>query len=237
MNQGLEYRIKEILISQGADFVFFTDISSLPDEMTKGYPRAILFGIPLSPNYLKKIIDTPDYVETIKRNNTIDSDEFHITEVKTDALADHLEGILSAEGWNAFSQSEKNLANAELYDFKNKRSPLPHKTIARIAGLGRIGINNLLINDRYGCALSMCSVITDAPLETNSQYSPPQPANCGTCNICVDACKTGALSGSNWLPGKDRNEIINIQSCTTCLLCLALCPWSIKYMKKGLSSH
>lgn len=158
MPLNLESKIKESLASQGATFVCFVDLSSLPEAMTLGFPRAILFGI-----------------------------------------------------------------------------PLPHKTIARIAGLGRIGKNNLLINDRYGCALSMCSVLTDAPLDTNMLLSLPESASCGSCTICIDACKTSALRGNTWLPDRDRDEIINTQACTTCLLCMVLCPWSIKYMKQKLS--
>mgnify|MGYP000843904373 FL=1 len=235
MPLNLESKIKESLASQGATFVCFVDLSSLPEAMTLGFPRTILFGIPLTPDYLKKVINTPDYVDIIKRNKTIDSDEFHLTEEKTDAMADLLAADLNAQGWRAFSQSEKNLTNTGLYNIESKRSPLPHKTIARIAGLGRIGKNNLLINDRYGCALSMCSVLTDAPLDTNMLLSLPESASCGSCTICIDACKTGALRGNTWLPDRDRDEIINTQACTTCLLCMVLCPWSIKYMKQKLS--
>jgi epoxyqueuosine reductase QueG len=43
-------------------------------------------------------------------------------------------------------------------------SDLPHKTVATRAGLGWVGKSALLISDRFGAALRLTSVLTDAPL-------------------------------------------------------------------------
>jgi len=67
------------------------------------------------------------------------------------------------------------------------------KVKALEAGIGFQGKNTLVINKKFGSWISLITVITDAPLE------PDQPIqfDCGTCNRCVEACPTGALSSPN----------------------------------------
>lgn len=54
------------------------------------------------------------------------------------------------------------------------------KHAAELAGLGRIGKNTLLVNDRYGNMIWLGAVVTDAPLE-------PDPV--ATYEVCPDACE------------------------------------------------
>jgi hypothetical protein len=63
----------------------------------------------LSPAYLFKVSKTPDYVETMKKNNLIREDEFNLKEQKTDSLADYIAKYIISTGYLAYSQSEKNI--------------------------------------------------------------------------------------------------------------------------------
>ena len=47
---------------QGVDFVIYIDISDLPPKQNKGYPSAILFGVKFSPEYIRKVSKSADYV-------------------------------------------------------------------------------------------------------------------------------------------------------------------------------
>lgn len=221
--------LTEKLKSYKVDFIHFVDISLLAKGQNKGFPNAILFGMVLSPKYLKKVSNTPDYVQEMKRNHKIQFDEFHLTEQKTDKIADELANFLKENGFEAYSQSEANIEATGFYDKRNHRTPLPHKTIALMADMGWIGKHNLLVTTEFGSGISMCSVLTNAPLETVSCI--PQKSQCGKCTVCVDICLANALTGNNWDIENSRYNLLNIRKCTTCLQCMVNCPWTQKYFQ------
>ncbi|MDX8340948.1 hypothetical protein SLH46_17245 [Draconibacterium sp. IB214405] len=226
---------KELLAkleNQGVDLVKFVDISQLSEAQNKGYSTAILFGIVLSQDYLKKVAANVDYVEQMKINKTIVSDEFHLTELKTDKIADDIEQFIQSKGFKAYSQSEDNIIKTGCYDEENKKTPLPHKTIAGLAGLGWIGKHNLLVTKEYGSAISMCSVLTDVPLE--SIRMEPMTSKCGDCTVCVEICKVNALKGETWEKGIAREKIVDVFQCTTCFQCVVQCPWTKKYKNENV---
>lgn len=232
MKRSLEHRIKAKLKSEGADFVEFVNISQLNAKQTKGYPTAILLGMYLTPKYLHEVSEMPDYVEKIKRDHLIDQDEFNIKEMKTDNMADDISNYLLSIGYSAYSQSENNVASTGFYDVSNKSTPLPHKTIAGMAGLGWIGKNNLLVTHHYGCAISICSVLTNAPLEV--VLGNCVSSKCGDCNICKDVCNVNAIKGVTWTPGTLRDVVVDVELCNTCLKCMVICPQTQKYMNREL---
>jgi hypothetical protein len=115
---------KELLAEiekQGVDFISFVDISQLSVEQNKGYSTAILFGIVLSKDYLRKVAGNPDYVEQMKIEKTIKDDEFNLTEQKTDKIADYIEKYIVSQGFQAYSQSEENIQKTGYYDEKTGR--------------------------------------------------------------------------------------------------------------------
>lgn len=217
----LELELASILKSQGADIVAFTDISRFSREQNRGFPSAIIFGIALSPAYIREL----------SNNTPVKKDEFQATESKSDRLADDMADYITQQGYSAYSQSEYNLTSTDSYNEEKKATPLPHKTIAGQAGLGWIGNHNLLINSEYGSAISLCSILTDAPLKTVS-YKPAY-SQCGDCSICKDICQAGVISGTSWKPGTSRDEIVDVHHCTSCLMCLALCPWTTEYVMRA----
>ena len=216
------------LKKQGAHFITFVDISELPKTFNHQFENAILIGIILSKEFLQKVSDNPEYVPELIRSQQIHTDEFHLKEIKTDELADFTACYLSNKGYSAFSQSEDNLYLSGFYDTKTQTTRLPHKTIALMAGLGWIGKHNLLISPEFGSAVSMCTVLTDAPLQTTNKQV--LESKCGNCTLCLQACATSALHGKHWAPGIKRDDMLNISACTTCLQCLVLCPYSQNYM-------
>jgi len=224
---SIQSELTHQLYHQGVDFVQFVDVSALPDEQNNGLPRAILFGISLTPEYLREISRQPSYIQQKVDSGEIHRDEFELKEKKTNRLADGIAHFIRQKGFNAHSQSEENLAQSGRYNEAIQQTPLPHKTIAHLAGMGWIGKHNLLVTPEYGSAISMCSVLTDAPLETVLYL--PEGSQCDDCHICVDACAPGALKGKTWDIQTSRDEIVDIALCTTCLRCLVMCPWTLRY--------
>jgi len=230
---SLETEIKTELTNRGAAFVHFVDISHLHKQQNKGLSLAILFGVPLTPRFIHEVVSKEDYVDELIRNNRKNEDEFSQKEAETDGIADAMADYLQTKGYSAYSQSERNLIANNCYDAVTHTTPLPHKTIAVLAGIGWIGKNNLLITNELGCAISMCAVLTNAPILAST--NPEVQLKCGTCTICHDVCPTGAIKGKNWDRNSPRDERIDVYTCSTCLKCLVHCPWTQSYSQKRLA--
>lgn len=83
--------------------------------------------------------------------------------------------------------------NHPLYSFlpAADNSPLPEREAARLAGLGMVGRNGLLILPPYGTYVFLGTILTDAPLPVAERAPAP---GCPDCGKCIAACPGGALS-------------------------------------------
>ena len=117
-------------------------------------------------------------------------------------------------------------------------APVLERAWGRLAGLGWIGKNSLLLNRKHGSWFFIGVIMTDLELE------PDRPTNdyCGDCTRCIDACPTNAIlpgktidasrcisyltieNTDERLPeeirGKMRNRVFG------CDICQDVCPWS-----------
>ena len=76
-------------------------------------------------------------------------------------------------------------------------------------------------------------------------------ATCIRCGRCVDACPANALLGAEWLPGVQREKILDVQACDqwkkehyyqyhkghNCGICSAVCPYGLNVLKRGKLSE
>ncbi len=111
-----------------------------------------------------------------------------------------------------------------------------HKTAATCSGLGWIGKNGLIINERYGSKLTWATVLTDAPLGADKPYV---SSRCGECDLCVKHCPSGAVHGHLWSLRNPLKEIVAYEKCRSlksgrvplrgkpnCGFCVTVCPYS-----------
>ncbi len=169
--------------------------------------------------------------------------EYDIINSKLDELSMKCEKFLINKGYHAYAQTRERLGNdfGDLNGFE-----LPHKTIATRAGLGWIGKSALFITKKYGCALRLSSVLTDAPLKIGT---PILKSQCGKCTDCMEACSGNAISGIEWNYKLNRNDFYDDKKCekyalkvskenlgeakTRCGKCIYACPFTKKYIKKS----
>jgi len=72
--------------------------------------------------------------------------------------------------------------------------PVAERLFAKHAGLGWLGKNTLLLNEKYGSWLFLGVIFTSLDLApTLGPADVPPPDLCGNCRQCLDACPTKAL--------------------------------------------
>jgi len=68
-------------------------------------------------------------------------------------------------------------------------SAITERELAAMAGIGWIGKNTLVLNQRLGSCFVLGVVVTSLPLAADS----PVVDHCGSCTRCLDVCPTGAF--------------------------------------------
>jgi epoxyqueuosine reductase len=66
------------------------------------------------------------------------------------------------------------------------------RAVAQRAGLGWYGKNTNILTRGWGSWVFLAEIVTNLPLDQD-EIDPPLKANCGSCEICLHACPTGAL--------------------------------------------
>jgi len=79
---------------------------------------------------------------------------------------------------------------SQIVDWKNQRGHLSHKYVACEAGLGWIGRNNLLVNEKFGSRIRLATILTNFPLVNDFPFS----GDCGSCRACLSVCPVGAIT-------------------------------------------
>jgi epoxyqueuosine reductase QueG len=103
-------------------------------------------------------------------------------------------------------------------------SVISYKHAGAAAGLGSIGMNSLLVTEKYGPRVQLAVCLTEAALKSTA--GEPQK-NCRSCNVCVFKCPAKALA----IPRKGESYIFNKFACRTyveasggCSECMRVCP-------------
>ena len=72
--------------------------------------------------------------------------------------------------------------------------PVQERVFAKYAGLGWLGKNTLLLNQRLGSWIFLGTILTSLDLAPSLEAGAlPPPDLCGTCRRCLDACPTQAF--------------------------------------------
>lgn len=214
--------------------VGYADVSDLSYAVMGGLTKAISIAVALNPSIIREISKGPTikYYQEYNRANNLLAD-----------LCVHAVEILETKGHKAVALQP----TIKVVDLNKIDANLPHKTVATKAGLGWIGKSALLITKKYGPAVRLATVLTDAGLDI---AEPVEQSMCGDCRQCVDHCPAKAIKGNNWQLGAARDSIYDAFSCcetainlsqragiqsplgrvVICGICINVCPWTQKYI-------
>jgi len=127
--------------------------------------------------------------------------------------------------------------------------PIVERVVAKYAGIGWIGKNTCILNQKLGSWLFLGVILTSLDLEADhdpdSQLPLPAPDRCGSCTRCIDACPTHAFIAPYQLDSNKCISYLTIEKRGAlpedeelragmgrhifgCDICQDVCPWNRK---------
>ena len=178
---NLGKNLREYVGSLGIDFVGVADVTRargeflLETSLREKFDRGLVLGKRLLPSVLDELRDspTPLYMHHYRQVNYL-----------LDRAALLTAGLIHEQGYRALP-----IAASQIIDWQRQRAHVSHKEIGRLAGLGWLGRNNLLINPDCGAQWRLVTVLTDMPLEASA----PLESDCGECHRCESSCPAAAI--------------------------------------------
>lgn len=185
--------LKTFVLDKGITLCGIADVGAvkadflLEDETKQRFDLALSLGKKLLDPVIEDIKDrpTPLYFHHYRQLNFF-----------LDRVALLVSAFIQEKGYQALP-----IPASQTLDWKNQRGHLSHKKVGRLAGLGWIGRNNLLVSYELGSRFRLATVLTDMPLEPDV----PSERDCGECRKCLGICPVQAI--------KERSEDFDHWSC------------------------
>lgn len=154
----------------------------LPRDILPGATVVVSYFLPFKESLAK---------ENIGGNTPADSWGFAYVETNrlAEGLGEHLASVVRSMGYPAVSPKDVKRVEGTIVSRWSQRH------IARMAGLGTFGLNNMLITDN-GCCGRFYSIVTGLDVEPDGpllEENCPYKAN-RSCGMCMKRCVSGALT-------------------------------------------
>ncbi len=176
------------------------------------YKSAIVIGIPYSKLNVKNRKKDEVYFSSV----AVGTDYHIILKDKLKFISDYL----IDNGYKSYIGVDNNIYNERFLAYK--------------AGIGFLGKNGMIINEKYGSFIYIGIILTDALFK----YSNPLNKKCYECNKCIDACPTKSIK-DNYINGQkclsyltqkrnlssDEEKYIN-ECVYGCDICQNVCPYN-----------
>ncbi len=217
----IQDELKEYLLSEGATDVGFCRI----DDGDFGECR---YGISIVVHLSDAIVDEIGAEPTHTYFN-----HYRSVNAFIDSLLLKTGIFLEKNGYKYITVAASQSINKDGWNYMGRYS---HKKVAALSGLGTIGKSSMFLHKQYGANVRLGSVFTDCQFD----ISDIKPVSlCRNCNLCVNACPSGAISGNEWTVEVDRDDMFDPEKCSTymkqkfkhigrgavCGICMKVCPY------------
>ncbi len=214
--------IKKMVNQKGAEICRIAPVSRFENAPEGFHPQniypdcrsVIVFASHFPLSTLRSITNSPYTFVRHKMVDKLDNISF--------CLSDEL------ERYNILSIPIPSAAPYDYWDSDRRhgRGILSLKHAGALSGLGVIGKNTLLINDRYGNMIWLGAVLVSVDLE-------PDPISsrevCKKCTVCIDSCPQKALDGTNFDQKLCREASVSSTEgggwVLSCNICRKICPY------------
>ena len=214
--------IKEFVYSFGADVCGIANIERFANAPKGFHPLDVYPGgksvISFGKHFPASLFDANTNVPyTFVKNKLVEL---------LDNVSIQLTFKMESQGYNAIPIPD---GPYEYWDEENKQGKgiLSLKHLAQASGIGCIGKNTLLINEKYGNRLYLGAILTNAELTPDDLSSNLCPENC---NICIEACPKSALDGITVNQKKCREICGSVTEgggfVYSCNICRKVCPFA-----------
>lgn len=141
--------------------------------------------------------------------------------------------FLQKNGYQYITVAASQSINKDGWNYKGRYS---HKKAAALAGLGTIGKSSMFLHKEYGASVRLGTVFTNCEFDVSNV----RPVSvCKNCNLCVEACPSGAIKGREWSSDCKREEMFDPEKCSNymkqhfknigrgavCGICMKFCPY------------
>ena len=195
---------------------------SRPDELVPGTCRVLSLRMDYLPEGTDpvRILESPDKAYIARY--TLGRDYHKLIRKRLAKLARRIEARAGGGHYRAFVDS----------------APVMERAIAERAGLGWIGKNTMLLNERAGSWFFLGEIYTDLPLPADP---PQEEKHCGSCTACLEICPTQAFVGAFELDARRCISYLTIEHKGSidpslrplmgnrifgCDDCQIVCPWN-----------
>ncbi len=155
---------------------------ALPEDFLEDAQTVISYFLPFSESVVNSNIE-----------GKYSSREWAIAYIETNKLISKLNKYINRE-LGRLNYKSTNIPATHNFDKDSLMSDWSHRHVAYISGLGKLGLNNMLITEK-GCCGRIGSIITNLEVEPDQKSDKEFCLNKsgGTCNKCVQRCVNDAL--------------------------------------------
>ena len=220
----LKDQIKDVLLSSGCDLVGVANVEKFREAPEGRRPRDIL---PTARSVIVGAVHILDSVcDDLPETRYEYTNQFYVLNGTLGSASLKVGRLLEDQGHRA-------IPIPAAYPRINKElmGVFSHRHAAVLAGLGEIGLSNLLITPQYGARVRMVSIITEAILDPDPPYEKSLcrewQKECG--KACVACCPVEAISPEGYV-NKDlclryQEQVMPWSAVELrCGMCLGMCP-------------